>query len=91
MDMYERELDDEREREKTMTIEIAGMNLEIPEEMIQERMDRMYIPSMEKNISDIKRIGERFFKCFKPGELKTKEDYQNQLIDHLESELALYR
>lgn len=91
MDMYEREFDVEREKEKTMTIEIAGMNLEIPEEMIQERMERMYIPSMEKNIADIKRIGERFFRCFKPGELITKEDYQNQLIGQLESELALYR
>ena len=35
MDMYERELNEEREKDKTMTIEIAGMNLEIPEEMIQ--------------------------------------------------------
>ena len=89
MDMYENELNNEKEREKTMTIEISGMKLEIPEEVIQERMERMYIPSMEKNIADIKRIGERFFRCFKPGELITKEDYQSQLIGQLESELAL--
>lgn len=91
MDMYENELDDEREREKTMTIEIAGMNLEIPEEIIQERATCMCMDSLEENIQDIRESGEIFFRCFKPGELKTKEEYQNQLIDHLESELALYK
>lgn len=90
-DIYEEELDNLKEREKTMIIEIAGMNLEIPTELVQERMDRMYIDTMEENIEDIKRIGDRFFKCFKPGELKTKEDFQNEMIGHLESELELYK
>ena len=91
MDMYERELNEEREKDKTMTIEIAGMNLEIPEEIIQERAICMCMDSLEENIQDIRESAEIFFRCFKPGELKTKEEYQNQLLDHLESELALYK
>lgn len=81
----------EKERIKTMEIEIAGMKLEIPNNLIEERQELMFFDSLEDNLKDLKRIGERFLKCFKSGELNSKDDFQQKLIDHIESGVELYR
>lgn len=90
-DMYENGLNQEKERNKTITIEIAGMNLEIPEELVKERMERMYIDTMEENLEDIKQMGEAFFECFKQDKLKKDENFRQQFIDYLDESMEVLR
>ena len=66
-----------------MIIEIAGMNLEIPEELVKERMERMYIDTMEENLEDIKQMGEAFFECFKQDKLKNEENFRRCILLYL--------
>lgn len=91
MDMYENELSREKEKSNNMKVEIAGMELEIPKKLIQERMDRMYINTMEENLEEIRQTGEAFFKCFKSNGSNTKEDFHQQFLDYLDESIEVLR
>lgn len=90
MDLYD-ELDDREKEKDGMILEVGNMKVEIPEELVEERARLMHIDSEEQNISDIQRISERFYCCFKPEELKNSNDFQEKLIDHLNGCLDIFR
>lgn len=91
MDYSALEYEDEREKEKIMNVEIAGLKIEIPETLVEERQKYLYFDSLEENMEDMKNTGYCFLGCFKPGEIKNDLDFQEKFISHLESELDLYR
>lgn len=74
-----------------MLIEIAGMNLEIPDDLVEERMKVMYVDTMEENLKDIKQMGEAFFECFKQDKLKKEENFRQQFIDYLDESIEVLR
>ena len=74
-----------------MLIEIAGMNLEIPDDLVEERMKVMYVDTMEDNIAQIKRDGEGFYKCFKPGELNSVEEFNQKMIERIDDIVDWFR
>lgn len=91
MDLYDA-LDDSREKEKdTMTLEIGNMQIEIPEELIEERAKLMHIDSDEQNIFDMKETITEFLGCFTSDELKDKNIMAIKIVNHLKSELELYK
>ena len=69
MDLYD-ELDDREKEKDTMTLEIGNMQVEIPEELVEERAKLMHIDSDEQNIFDMKETITEFLGCFTPDELK---------------------
>lgn len=86
------ELEDDREKEKdTMTLEIGNMQIEIPEELIEERANLMRIDSREENLEDIKCTIAEFLECFNVDEVKNENIIQEKVINHLISEMELYK
>ena len=49
MDLYD-EIDDREKEKDGMILEIGGMKVEIPEELVEERAKLMHIDSDEQNI-----------------------------------------
>lgn len=90
MDLYDA-LDDREKEKDTMTLEIGNMQVEIPEELIEERANLMRIDSKEENLEDIKRLSDRFYKCLKPEEITSSIQFQSELIDYLNGCIDVFR
>ena len=90
MDLYD-ELDDREKEKDTMTLEIGNMQIEIPEKLIEERAKLMHIDSDEQNIFDMKETITEFLGCFTSDELKDKNIMAIKIVNHLKSELELYK
>lgn len=74
-----------------MTLKIGNMQIEIPEELIEERANLMRIDSKEENLEDIKRLSDRFYKCLKPEEITSSTQFQSELIDYLNGCIDVFR
>lgn len=90
MDLYD-ELDDREKEKDGMILEIGAMKVEIPEELVEERAKLMHIDSDEQNIFDMKETITEFLGCFTPDELKDKNTMAIKIVNHLKSELELYK
>lgn len=90
MDLYD-ELDDREKEKDGMILEIGNMKVEIPEELVEERTKLMHIDSEEQNISDMKETITEFLGCFTVDELKDKSTMAIKIVNHLKSELELYK
>ena len=90
MDLYD-EIDDREKEKDGMILEIGGMKVEIPEELVEERAKLMHIDSDEQNISDMKETIAEFLGCFTSDELKNKNIMAIKITNHLKSELELYK
>lgn len=90
MDLYD-EIDDREKEKDTMTLEIGNMQIEIPEELIEERANLMRIDSKEENLEDIKYTITEFLECFNVNEMKNENMIQEKVINHLISEMELYK
>ena len=90
MDLYD-ELDDREKEKDGMILEIGAMKVEIPEELVEERAKLMHIDSDEQNIFDIKETITEFLGCFTPDELKDTNTMAIKIVNHLKSELELYK
>lgn len=90
MDLYD-EIDDRKKEKDGMILEIGGMKVEIPEELIEERAKLMHIDSKEENLEDIKCTISEFLECFNVDEIKNENMIQKKAINHLISEMELYK
>lgn len=90
MDLYD-EMDNREKEKDTMTLEIGNMQIDIPEELIEERAKLMRIDSKEENLEDIKRLSDRFYKCLKPEEITSSTQFQSELIDYLNGCIDVFR
>ena len=81
------------EREKAyMILEIDGLKLNIPEEILEEREYYFDFKTREENIEDIKNTHSALLKCFfRNNNSNSTEGYNDKLIRHLESELAIFK
>lgn len=88
MDIYD---SDERERETNqMELIIDGLTIEIPENLIQERMDLMDI-SREKVEEMIYKQIKEYKECLLFNKKYNRSVFAQKFIDYLDSELAIYR
>lgn len=88
----ELEYEDERERETNfMQLKVNDIILEIPEELIKEREKLLHFDTQNQNIYDLIHEHNIFFKCFLRNESKYNDTYNQKFIDHLNSELNIYR
>lgn len=88
----ELEYEDERERETNfMQLKVNDIILEIPEELIKEREKLLHFDTRSQNIDDLIHEHNIFFKCFLRNEHKYNDTYNQKFIDHLNSELNIYR
>ncbi len=77
--------------ENIMTLEIGNMQIEIPEKLIEERARMLHINSKKENLEDIKYTIVDFLQCLTTNELKNKKLIQEKVINHLISEMELYK
>lgn len=86
------ELDDSREKEKDiMTLHVNDVTLEIPEELLEERMQLLHFDSKEDNIADLIKEHNTYLKCFIRNEKGFNNSYNEKFINHLQSELNIFR
>lgn len=86
------ELDDNREKEKNiMTLHVNDVTLEIPEELLEERMQLLHFDSKEDNIVDLIKEHNTYLKCFIRNEKGFNNSYNEKFINHLQSELNIFR
>lgn len=81
------------EREKTyMILEIDGLQLTIPEEILAEREYYFDFKTREENIEDIKNTHSALLKCFfRNNNSNSTEGYNDKLIEYLEGELEVFK
>lgn len=88
------ELDFEEEREKeknSMQLEIDSIVLEIPEKLIEDRNTLLCFETQNQNIEDLIAEHKLFLKCFLRNENGYNDSYNQRFIEHLNSELDIYR
>ena len=87
MDLYEF---DEREKEQDgMEIVIDGLKIEIPEELIQERMELMCFDTREDVVKDIKDSLSGYLKCLDSKKINNPL-LNDEIIEWLHSEMQIY-
>ena len=70
--------------------EFSGYHL-IPEELIKEREKLLHFDTQNQNIDDLIHEHNIFLKCFLRNEGGYNDTYNQKFIDHLNSELNIYR
>ena len=82
---------DERdeEMEKNVVLEIDGISVEIPEKMIEERMELMHFTRQEA-LDDAMHLGQRYFRHLQKTDIP-KDKYLEEIIKYLQAEAETYR
>ena len=81
------ERDDEMERD--VVLEIEGVSVEIPEKMVEERMELMYFTRQEA-LDDIMHLGQRYCRHLQKTDTP-KDKYPEEIIKYLQTEAETYR
>lgn len=86
------ELDDSREKEKNiMTLHVNDITLEIPEELLEERMRLLHFADRQKNIDDIIKKHNIFIKCYIRNNGQYDKGYNEKFLDYLNNELDIFK
>ncbi len=86
---FDRDYCDEREKDmETITLE-NGLELEIPEEMIRERMDLLYM-DREEAVEDVRHLSERYSRHLLNTGVSL-EKYPEEIAKYLNAEIDTYR
>ena len=86
------EKDDELDNRESACIDIAldnGFVLPVPEAMLQERMELMYL-TKEEAVEDVRHLATGFCRCFLAEEVFSPS-FTQKILDHLNSEASTYR
>lgn len=87
MDMIDERSD---EMERSAVLEIDGISVEIPKEMIEERMELMHMNSAEEAIEDARVMAEAFASSLSPEE-KLAPDFKQRVLKYLDCDVDVYR
>lgn len=74
-----------------MKILIEKIPIEIPDNFINERAKMLHIDSPKENLEDIRCTIAEYLQCLTTAELKNKNMIQEKVINHLISEMELYK
>lgn len=80
---------EEREKE-IMIIEVEGMELEIPEELIQERME-LIGDSREQIENSLVKKAYAYKKCLISNNIFDKISFNTTFVNYLDSDMRIYR
>lgn len=87
MDFYD--IEDEREKEN-MELIIDGLKIEIPEELVQERIELMDISSEEVREILIHQAN-KYKKCLTSNGKYNVNTFESKFVAYLDSEMDVYR
>lgn len=90
MDLYD-EIDDREKEKDIMTLHVDDITLEIPEELLEERMQLLHFDSKEENITDLIKEHNTYLKCFIRNEKGFNSSYNEKFIGYLQSELNIFK
>lgn len=79
-----------KEMERDIILKIDGINVEIPEKMIEERMKLMYMNSVEEATKDARVMAEAFASSLSPEE-KLAPDFKQRVLKYLDCDVDVYR
>ena len=80
----------EEEMEKDVVLEIDGVSIEIPEEMIEERMELMHMNSAKEAVEDARVMAEAFASSLSSEE-KLAPDFKQRVLKYLDCDVDVYR
>lgn len=88
---FDFELDDNREKEKTiMELNINDITLEVPKTLLEDMKNTLHFESNEKMIEEICITVNALKPCFSPSELEEKS-FNDRVIEYIKDEIAFFK